>query len=387
MTTDDKTNPASASDDQVDTEAEEQKIWDELAAKREGGEGGDPAPDASGAADDPGAKDASAEPDPAAKPAAGEGGKEPAAAEPAAGKKTEPAKTAASDKTDGAAPDGAAPKDDTAKNTWADLTPDEQRAALEAAQSAKTRAEKAFSGMQRKINDLTQQVATLRTKAATPADDGAGAKTTTKEGADSKPKIPEKVAAKVAAMKEEYPELGAMLEDALTEMVASTTSEIAEVSDRLSGLTKKQQDEYLDTQVDIVAAEHADYAAALKSNEFKAWYETAPAYKQAAVNRNGEHFMDGREVSSLLEDFKKDTGWKTTAASAPSASGNGGTPPANAGKSPTPALSGKRQKQLASASSPRTGSPGTAVNGVPEDEEAAWNFFKDKHEREQRKGA
>jgi hypothetical protein len=356
MTTE-PTTPAPASED-IDQEAEAKKAWDEFAAARK--DGTDPAP-----------------------AAAAETGKEPAqdpAAAPAADtvKDPDPA-PAASPKTDGAAPEGDAPKNDDDPDLWADAKP-ELRTAYEAARgqldnlkAAKTRAEGAMSGLQRKVNDLSRQVDALKT--APKADPTAAIATPNGKDPDpaatnagTKP-VPEKIAAKMAAIKEEYPELGAMLEDVVSEITANTKSDVDAVKTELSGLTTRQQERYLEAQVEVVAEKHADFTEALKSPEFHAWYETAPAYKRAAVDRNGEHFVDGPEVASLIDDFKLETGWKAEAAPAPSAPTNG------TGKPTNPAPSRKREAQLRSATAPRTGSPAGAAAGIPEDPEGAWKAF------------
>lgn len=362
MTTE-PTTPAPASEE-IDQEAEAKQAWNDFAAAEK--DGTRPAPAA--AADDETGKEP--DPDPAAAPAA----------DPTPDPAPDPA-PAASPKTNGAAPEGDAPKTDDDPDLWADAKP-ELRTAYEAARgqldnlkAAKTRAEGAMSGLQRKVNDLSRQLDALKTApkaeptAAAPAPNGKDPDPAPAEPG-TKP-VPEKIAAKMAAIKEEYPELGAMLEDVVSEITANTKSDVDAVKTELSGLTASQQERYLETQVDIVAEKHADFTEALKSPEFHAWYETAPAYKRAAVDRNGEHFVDGQEVASLIDDFKLETGWKAEAAPAPSAPANG------TGKPTTPAQppSRKREAQLRSATAPRTGSPAGAAAGIPEDPEGAWKAF------------
>lgn len=394
MTTDDKTAEPSAPQTDEEYEAEAQKAWSEFEAADAKGDGADdePAPEPEAASqDDP-------EPEPEPEPSPDDKGAKPSDADaPAAGGDDEGAdkgtaadaagpddgKTAKSGK---AASDDAASQDDGTPDIWADAPP-ELRSAHEADQkkleqltSAKTRAEGAMSGLQRKVNDLQRQLADFQAKPPANKSAGEGEGDGGEEGAPDgdAPKSPfsEKAAEKLAALKEEYPEIGDALGDILSDIAAANQSQVSDVKTQLSSLTEKQQQDFFDEQTNIVAEMHGDFTEALASPEFFAWYETAPDYKKAAVERNGQHFVNGHEVAALLNDFKHETGWASSAAPEPSTPANGGdTPPANGEDKPKPALSGKRRTQLESARSPRSRTPAAVTTGPPEDPEAAWEWF------------
>lgn len=219
---------------------------------------------------------------------------------------------------------------------WASATP-EQKAAFEAAMSERAKFEERFRSSAARAGSLQRKINAARKEAsrAEPARD------------------------ELAGISQDYPEIAQPLEKAL-----------ARIDGRLENLTKARQSEIesdeaelaaiIETETKTLAAKHPDYVTVLKENgpAFAAWVEDQPARVRAAAYRNGQMIVNADEAAEVVGGFKKFL--NPEAAKAPD---------------PQQSLDSRRQRQMASMSSPqRSGSSRPTVSGIPEegDEEAIW---------------
>ena len=221
---------------------------------------------------------------------------------------------------------------------WANATP-EQKAAYEAATAERAKNYERFrssaaraSALQKKLNAAAQE----------------GRR-------DERPAREE-----LAGISQDYPEIAQPLEKALER-----------IDGRLEHLAKARQSEIETDQAELVgiveaetktlAAKHPDYVTVLQQNgpAFQAWVEDQPARLREAAYRNGQMIVNADEAAQVIDGFKRFI--------------TGGAP--RAAPEPPQSLDSKRQRQLASMSSPqRSGSSRPTVSGIPEegDEEAIW---------------
>jgi hypothetical protein len=307
----------------VDKEA--QQIWDDLRAKE--------AAEASGVTDPPSIESAD-------KTTGGEGD-------------TTEVKT-----TDAPSNDDAKDKaadDKSAPDIWANADP-ALRTAYEAV--LKDRDDKiahakrvggTVAGYQRQVDDLKRQLAEL-TKGSTKTDDTTG--TTT--GIFDDPEI------KKAA--DEYPEIFGPLK----KVVSNLEQRAMKAERELGTISAERRDANLEEQARIVDDAHPDYDQIAQSPEFVAWYDKAPAYLRAAIQRNAKVVVDGEEVAHVLKIYKQETGYKPK------------DPPASdpAPGSQKPSSTDKRALQLESASGVRPRGSAKKSDGVPDDPEAAWEYWR-----------
>ena len=265
----------------------------------------------------------------------------------------------AADKAAGDAGTEAAPVKDAAPapDIWATATP-EQRAAFEA-----TRKE-ADTNATRLRDSNARLTAHQRKIEALQRGNGAGKPApAAADGGDRPASVFETPAFKKA--KDEYPELLGPVEEALRPLEERTRK----LDGEIGGLTSAHREQYLAEQYQAVLDAHPDYERIAKSPEFATWYEQAPAYIKAGVERNAKDVVDGAEVASIVKQYKADTGLATT--SAP------GT-----GASATVADAGKRQRQLASATTPRGKAQPVVTSAIPEDREGAWRHWQEVDRRQ-----
>lgn len=290
--------------------------------------------------------------------AADEAAKEDAEAKDGDGDDDEP--PADQDGSDGDQDDDAAPTgDDQAgqqDDIWNAATP-EQRAAYEAAQDSEKKAKEDWnrmrgtvSGLTRKVNDLTAQ---LNAQPAGEKPDGSADATDEAnavfDGEDWK------------TFEEDYPEVAGPLKAAF----GAQEARIQNLTRELGGISTDRRADHIANQVNIVADAHPDYDKIAGSEEFSTWYETAPAFIRAGIERNAQDIVDGDEVTHIVKLFKQETGWGSK------------EPPGN-GHDPNPAqqpADGKRQRQLEAAKQPRSRSPGATPSGIPDDEDGAWKAY------------
>lgn len=244
------------------------------------------------------------------------------------------------------------------QDIWANASP-ELKAAYEAAQTRARNAEHAASSDRGRIAALQRQIDQLKAggAAGVPA-------------ANGQPVNPLETDL-FKRLKEDYPEIHEALSGplaAITAELAATKNTVIEraEADRQAaeeGFYARQEEELnrrVEGAFDLVA-----------DPRFVTWLQTQPNYVQQAAIRNGQRIEDVDEAADLVGRFKSFI------------DGAGSSRPAT--PSNTAPLADRRRAQLASASTVSTRSP-SAVAGVPEDPEAAWNYFAEQRQRKKAQG-
>lgn len=256
---------------------------------------------------------------------------------------------------------------------WANATP-EQRAAFEATQAQLKKLEQAdrsnrgrLSALQLKINELTS------TGKAAPYKDAASDKGKGQGGAEDANGF--LASEDWKGFKNEYPEVAGPLE----KVIGQLQSHIAKQDKVLSAIGDDRRQSALDEQENLLLETHTDAFEVVQDPGFVQWLNTQPRHIREAAIRNAENIVDAEEAADVVGRFKDFRAANQQGGGNNAQQQNNGSQHANGGDGNNQnqrSLSGKRQRQLASASTARSRGPGVA-SGIPEDgdEEAIWKQF------------
>lgn len=174
--------------------------------------------------------------------------------------------------------------------------------------------------------------------------------------------------------KSEYPEVAAPFETIVSKLQATNVR----LEKELSAIGTDRRQTALTEQETALTEAHPDWQAVTDTKEFVDWVFSQPRYIQEAAERNGNGIVDAAEAADLIGRYKA-----TTQASGATTEQSD---PAHAGKdTETPGPSGRRRRQLESASSAQSRGPGAAV-GIPADgdPEQIWKQFDQMEARQAR---
>lgn len=286
--------------------------------------------------------------------------------------------------TDDRSADAADPGQTQGNDLWASATP-EQKAAFEAAQTQLRKLEQAersnrgrLSAMQRQLNDFTAG-RDPSPPAARKAADG--------QGNDGKADGGFLASDKWKRFEGEYPEVAGPL----GELIGDLQSQLKRQDTQLSAIGNERREDALDEQEELLLEAHPDWEQVTEKPEFGPWLVDQPRHIREAALRNGDGVVDAEEAADVLSRFKSylkeqsDGSGQEPAGDGAGADTDTGTDPGN-GK---PQLSGKRQRQLESASGARSrGRPGVTSNALPPedgDPELIWKKFDEMEARQDRR--
>lgn len=266
---------------------------------------------------------------------------------------------------------------DANADPWASATP-EQRAALEELQSRTRRLEELegiwrgrAQSLQRQINE-SQRKAPQGQPSAEAGDAAAAEGNTFLESDDWK------------SFAQEYPEVAGPI----GKLIGTLQTTVSQQQQRLDGFTAERQNDDINQQTVLLAEQIPDWQQLARSSEFPVWLETQPRHIRDAALRNGDAIVDAAEAADVIGRFKAfrseqagGNAQQGPSGQQPTANG-GAAQPTGQGKTGN-ALSGKRQRQLESASGARSSGPGAAT-GIPDDgdPQAIWDAF-DREEQRQ----
>ena len=222
--------------------------------------------------------------------------------------------------------------------------------------------------------------------------DTAGAADTSPEAGDSRPNPFETERWKT--LRDEFGDIVEPIEEVISADRAATAQEIAALKDEnrqlREGMEMIGQDRLYsraESQEAQVREAHPDLDEVLKSDEYAAWRESAPAYIRAGIERNAEAIIDAAEASDIVKRFKTDTGYGNTggagdgsaSTTANGQDGNASEAANGADSTETAAPSRRREAQLRSATAPRIRSGEAAVRDKePETPAEMWDWAKKK---------
>lgn len=237
---------------------------------------------------------------------------------------------------------------------WANATP-EQRAAFEAAQSARDLAEQRLrsdqgrqAALQRKIERLERQ-------------------------AQPRQRETSKTAVDLSSLSEDYPEIAEPLKKVLDPIATRMTKEdedrtAAEEESRKAA--ESELSELVNEQTDILLEAYPDYDKFLEANaaRFSEWVEDQPKRIREAAYRNAKYIRDGHGAIEVMKAFKAFIEPKPAETPAPSVA-----EPDNPIQ-----LNDRRQRQLSATASPKSAAGRPTVSGIPKegDPQAQWDAFR-----------
>ena len=263
-------------------------------------------------------------------------------------------------------------EESSADELWATATPEQQaaQAQIKKLEQSDRSSRGRLGAMQRQINELSR-------KPDTPpaADDAAG---DDKGEADATGYL---ATENWKSFKEEYPEVAGPVGELLAGMQATIDRNDKE----LAAIGDDRRQHAVDEQQVLLEQEHSDWHEVISADEgapFESWLNDQPRHIREAGRRNAKEIVDAAEAADLVSRFKafrSDAVDEEPPADEPKPEDGKGTGTAR--------LSDKRQRQLATASSTRTGGLG-AAHGIPEDGDPQdiWNAF-DKKDARQRQTA
>lgn len=257
---------------------------------------------------------------------------------------------------------------------WANAT-QEQRAAFDAAQSELARLKHAERSNRGRISALQRQLQDVTRQSGRQSPAGASGGQAAPGGAAGSDFFK---GSKWSEFRSEYPEIAGPLEGVIGDLRSQNTR----LEKELSAIGDERRQSALDEQEGLLVGEHPDWEDLLTvENGFPEWLESQPRHIQEAAARNGKEIVDASEAADVVGRFKEFVQAKKGGDSSAGNRNGAGNGAGNQSR-----LSGRRARQLESASSARANGPGVA-SGIAEDgdPEVIWDQF-DKAERREARG-
>jgi hypothetical protein len=245
------------------------------------------------------------------------------------------------------------------------LVPEAARAAYETTQQRLRTTEAQRDAIAGRLGSRIQQLerelaAVAKSKTAEPkAKDG--------------PDVSEIDDADLRALVEDFPEVGRPIATKIQSLQTKLDEALTRLNQRDSQEAQRAQDEAISLQERALAQQHPDWEAVTARPEFSAWLRTQPRYVVEGIQRNADAIVDADEAADIIGRFK---------ATLPATAGTGSAPSPTAPQQPPAApLSAKRQQQLEAAAAPPTRGAPKVTTGVPDDPEAAWQYWAEQDRR------
>ena len=225
------------------------------------------------------------------------------------------------------------------------------------------RAEKA----EHKASSDASRVSALSRKLAQLAN-GSG---TTPPPKEEKSEADKALEAKVEQLKKDYGDIA----DPIIELIEKQKDELTSVRTVLSGLSEERQAQVIGQQRELLAKQHPDYAEVAQSQKFGQWLQEQPDNIQRLAAS-----WDAKETSVVLTLFKTEEGMATPPKEE-------ATPPVVEDPKPKAdaATEDKRRSQQLEGGREVKSKPAPAASGAPDDFTAAFEHFRQKRERAERR--
>lgn len=158
-------------------------------------------------------------------------------------------------------------------------------------------------------------------------------------------------------LRKDYPEIARPVE----KLFKSLRDENEALKSRLERHDTSAAEAEYARQAQVLSERHPDWARIADDPQFTAWAQQQPPYVLEALKRNSSRIVNAEEAADIIGRFKAIQGQTQPSPVA--------TPTSQ------PALSPKRQQQLASAAAPQARSAPKVTGGVPDDPEQAWAYW------------
>lgn len=291
-----------------------------------------------------------------------------------------PAPEAATDDEDGSEDEGSAdnsaPADEAAASEQA--TDDESQAGnsdsdiwanappeLRAAREKELRdAELRYRSSQGRVSALDRELARLRESQPGQQQQGQNQSEEASQEADPDKGKPSEKESRLAALREEYPDVAEPILDEIAEL----RTELAKVSKTTGAFEQQQNQAELTRQETFLTEQHPDWQEAAKDERFAGWLDEQPTSLKQAFERNFHGIVDGADAALVIGKFKADVGF--------GASSSGKQTDTPSPQSDPQAQ--RRNKQLQGGRDGGGGKTGPVTSGVPDEFESASNYWADK---------
>ena len=158
------------------------------------------------------------------------------------------------------------------------------------------------------------------------------------------------------AFAKDYPELVPVFR----KVAEPLRTEVSRLNSELSQYSQQHRSQVYENNREAVLYQHPDFDEAIRSKEFADWFNAAPGYVRAGIERNGTNIVDPNEVAHLTGQFKAETGWRASQ---------------NPDQQQQPTRDQTlRDRRLRAAPETRDAGPPRA-SGVPDDFDAAFNHY------------
>lgn len=174
--------------------------------------------------------------------------------------------------------------------------------------------------------------------------------------------------AAIEALKEDYPEIAAPLEQALGS-IQEQVSHLSAAEESRVAAAQTELTEFLNEETEALVAQHADYEQVLGQNseQFRVWIDDQPRAVRDAFARNAQDIVNAAEAAQVIGAFKAHLGMPAPAPAVPAPR----TPAVPS------ALASKRERQLGATATVNRTNRRPTTSGIPEDgdPQMIWDAF------------
>lgn len=264
--------------------------------------------------------------------------------------------------------------DEEPDDPFVNATP-KQQAAWNDAQTQLAKLEQSDRSQRGRLGAMQRQVNDLMAKLSAAGDERAPASNKTATTKQSSPEGSYLESDEYKEFEDEYPEVAGPF----GKIIGSLEKRLAKYDEKFSADEQAEVIAALDEQTDLLTESHPDWQQVLAADEgvFVDWVKTQPRHVQEAAYRNATEIVDAEEAADVFSRFKA---FRSESGAGDSSKTD---TPANGAGNGKPRLTGRRQRQLESATGARGSGPGVAT-GIPEDGDPKdlWDAF-DKMEQRQ----
>ena len=236
-----------------------------------------------------------------------------------------------------------APAGDPTDDVWKDV-PEAARKAYEQSQAAIASLKGRVSAEARRANEFQRQLSQQRPVGSDQEPSG--------EVQDGGPAPLSPAAAKLKRLMEDYPEIG----DPVAELRDELKQEIAGLRAPVQAFEQTQEAENAQAMLEAVAAKNPRWNAYHGDPRWEEFRANQPRFVLEAMERNWSSISDPDEAAFVVERFEQFIGAQPAPTPAPT---------------PTPTVDPRRQRQLDAGRDAGASGAGAAVQGVPNDLDAA----------------
>lgn len=244
---------------------------------------------------------------------------------------------------------------------WANAPPELREAHEKAVRDADLR----YRSSQGRVSALDRELARLReSQPGRQQQQGQGRSEEAGQDADTDKGAPSEKESRLAALREEYPDVAEPILDEIAEL----RTELAKVSKTTGAFEQERNQAELTRQESYLTTQHPDWQEAAQDDRFAGWLDQQPTSLKQAFQRNFHGIVDGADAALVIGKFKADVGFN-----APGSGEHKDTPGQQSDQQTQ-----RRAKQLQGGRDGGGGKTGPVTSGVPDEFESASNYWADR---------